>query len=329
MRRLFTKLVAAYGLNIALQQAIGNAILSRVDVKKSLHNTPNQAPKGMQFERIRETDTYTMRHTIEDGIERIAYLPKEKRFDTPIIMQHGMWHGAWCWENWQIQLAEIGWESHAHSLPGHAGSVKQRPLWRATLDYYLAFLKREIDRLPVKPILMGHSMGGALTQWYLKHVSDDLPAGVLVAPWVAFDSFADGAPLFFRLDPVGVILSTLTWNATPYVRSPYHAARKLISPGASLKPIELWAKLSGESTLVTMQHRPPYWEPLAQVNTPMLWLAAAKDKVVSLDGTKHSAAHYKADLHIVENAAHNLMMEHNHQQTAQHIHTWLEVTLSR
>lgn len=31
-------------------------------------------------------------------------------------------------------------------------------------------------------MLIGHSMGGALTQWYLKY-GRSLPAAVLVAPW--------------------------------------------------------------------------------------------------------------------------------------------------
>ena len=35
-------------------------------------------------------------HRTEDGIERTVYVPRERRFETPILMQHGTWHGAWC-----------------------------------------------------------------------------------------------------------------------------------------------------------------------------------------------------------------------------------------
>src|SRR5262245_60882064 len=71
---------------------------------------------------------YNVTHTIEGGIERVVYRPDQPRFSTPILMQHGMWHGAWCWRYWQELLAEWGWESHAFSLPGHAGSPVQRPI---------------------------------------------------------------------------------------------------------------------------------------------------------------------------------------------------------
>src|SRR5512138_1696248 len=111
-----------------------------------------------------ETPTFSVQHSIHNGIEWITYLPRQRRFETPILMQHGMWHGAWCWQPWQELFATWGWESHAHSLPGHAGSPVQRPLRWATLGYYFEFLRaEEIERFPRRPVLMGHSMGGALT----------------------------------------------------------------------------------------------------------------------------------------------------------------------
>ena len=120
--------------------------------------------------------TYTISHTVQDGIERIVYTPEVKRFEMPILMQHGMYHGAWCWQFWQELFAEWGWESIAISLPGHGQSPVQRPIRWCTLGYYLRFLAAEIERLQQRtfqrPILMGHSMGGALTQWVLKYVGD-------------------------------------------------------------------------------------------------------------------------------------------------------------
>lgn len=272
---------------------------------------------------IRETETFVVRHNLEDGIERISYTPKQPRFQTPILMQHGMWHGAWCWQSWQELLAEWGWESHAFSLPGHAGSPRQRPIRWCTLGYYLRFLKAEVDQLPHRPVLMGHSMGGALVQWYLKYGGDDLPAAVLVAPWVSHSTYTDGLLRFLRLDPVGVLLATLTAWATPYIRTPTHAAKKLISADALYSPEELHARLGPESALVMMQHNPPFWFPAKTVKTPLLWLAGEKDAVVGEAAQRRSAAYYGADYRVVPNAAHNLMMEHNYRETAAMIHDWL------
>jgi hypothetical protein len=65
---------------------------------------------------------FQITHTVTDGIERIVYTPHTRRFETPIVMQRGLRHGTRCWQKWQAFLAEMGWESHAHSLPRHAGS---------------------------------------------------------------------------------------------------------------------------------------------------------------------------------------------------------------
>ena len=296
--------------------------LLRKSVQRSLAANPNQAEKGILFESEEEYDHFTVIHRVEDGIERIVYLPKQRRFDTPVLMQHGMWHAAWCWHLWQELLAEWGWESHAVSLPGHGKSPTQRPVKLCTLDYYLAFLKVEIDRLPRRPILMGHSMGGALAQWYLKHV-DDLPAVVLVAPWVSHSVLRDGLVRYARLDPLGAVLTSLTWSATPWVRNPYRAAKALISDEAVYSPEELYARLDPESALILYQHNPPFWSPARNVQTPMLWLAAEKDALIGESSQRSSAAHYEADYVVCERAGHNLMMEHNYRKTAEVIHEWL------
>lgn len=271
-----------------------------------------------------ETDTFSVQLSINNGIERVTYIPKHRRFDTPIFMQHGMWHGAWCWQQWQELFAEWGWESHAISLPGHAGSPTQRPNYFCTLDYYLRFLKTEVERLPHKPILMGHSMGGALIQWYLKYVGDDLPAAVLVTSWAAKGNDQNGGGrLWLQRDPLGVLLVLLTGSAQFFIRSPKLAAELLISSNSLYTSQELYARLSPESSWVLYQHNPPLWRPLVQVKTPLLWLAGEIDTTITVENSRVSAEHYGADFVVVPKAAHNVMMEHNYHETAETIRNWL------
>jgi len=233
-----------------------------------------------------------------------------------------MWHGAWCWERWQALFAEWGWESVAFSLPGHGESPEQRPIRLCTLDYYLAFLKAEVDRLPRKPVLIGHSMGGALTQWYLRHVADDLPAAVLAASWPhKFHALADGGRLC-RLDPLGYLMIFSDWSASGFMRSPESAARLLISPQADITPEELHARLDPESILVLLQHT-LNWKAPYKVNTPLLIIAGQEDAILPFKEPLTSAMHYQADFYLAKGAGHNIQMEHNYAETARHIHHWL------
>ncbi len=304
--------------------------VSSKDAQQTLANHVNQAAKGLQFEETKEFETYTVIHRLEDGLERISYIPKNRRYQTPLVLQHGMWHGAWCWDLWQGLLAEWGWESHAHSLPGHANSYLQRNIPRCTLDYYLGFLKAEIDRFPQKPILMGHSMGGALTQWYLKYVGDPsassgqaLAAAILVAPWTSHQTMTPASLLrMWKLDLWGALLACWTWKAE-YCRNPQRVANFLLSEGSIYTPEELYARLSDESIIVLYQHNPPLWHPADKVNTPLLWLAGELDAGISVEEERQSAAHYNADFHVIEKAGHNVMMAHNYRETARLIHDWL------
>ncbi len=287
------------------------------------------------------TEDFFIERSIDNGIERVVYTPRQRRFETPILMQHGMWHGAWCWQHWQELFATWGWETHAHSLPGHGGSPVRRPIRWATLNYYFEFLKAEIERLPRRPVLMGHSMGGALTQWYLKYGSEPstgspfvprarrcetagqaLPAAVLVAPWTSHNML----PSVFRSvrrDPLGTLLCGLTFTSTPAVRSPARAAEMFIHAGALYSPEELHARLGPESFLVLWQYNPLLWSPVEHTSIPLLWLAGAADTLISEPESRRSAAHYQAEYVTVPGAGHNLMMEKGYCETAETIHKWL------
>jgi pimeloyl-ACP methyl ester carboxylesterase len=209
------------------------------------------------------------------------------------------------------------------SLPGHGASPVQRQIELCTLDYYLGFLKAEVDRLEQPPVLLGHSMGGALIQWYLKYCGD-LPAAVLVAPWVSHSSVLDGLPLLMSLDPALLLLVSLAWSSTPWIRTPERAARLFITDEALVTPEELHDHLGPESALVVFQHNSPLWTPPDDVRTPVLWLTGEKDAVVSVPGATRSAAFYQAEHILVPEAGHNLMMEASYRETARSIVEWLE-----
>ncbi len=263
---------------------------------------------------------YRITHTIDEGIERIVYTPRERRFAAPLLMQHGMWHGAWCWRSWQELLAEWGWESHAFSLPGHGKSLPRRHHRWCTLQYYHGFLNAEISRMSRAPVVLGHSMGGALTQWYLRRA--DLPAAVLVASWPSRNMLPN---LFHALleVPVSLILGIATLSASPAVRTPRAAAELFLTEGSIIDPEEFHGLLSPESLIILFQHMPPFWRPNVETATPLLWLAGTDDVVTPERMHRASARDYGADYHTVPEGGHDLMLDRSYRTTAAKIHTWL------
>ena len=269
---------------------------------------------------------FTYHHRIENGIEWMSYIPRQRNDLPPILLVHGMWHGAWCWRWWQEYLAEQGWESHSISLPGHGGSPMQRPIRLCTLGYYLKFVRAAVDSLPQPPILFGHSMGGALAQWYLRDVGN-LPAAVLVAPWALYRGYGASIKAFFRLDWRGNFLSYLVMRSE-WARTPERAGKALLSPDSVISPQELYDQLGPESLVVVWQHALP-WRVPATLTTPILWLGGERDALIPEYAARRAASIYPTATYVkVEGAAHNIMMEHNTREIAGQVDRWLKETLA-
>ena len=81
----------------------------------------------------------------------------------PVLLVHGMFGGAWQWENYQSRLSAAGYESHAINLRGHHGSRPVRDVGKVSVADYVADAT-EIARSLGNPIVIGHSMGGLVAQ---------------------------------------------------------------------------------------------------------------------------------------------------------------------
>ena len=274
--------------------------------------TPTDIPEELAF--TRETE-------LCDGIERITYRAGQRQHRQTLLFVHGRWHGAWCWENWQELFAIWGWDSVSFSLPGHAGSATMRPIRWCTLGYYTDFLVKEIERLDSKPIIIGHSLGTALTQRYLKQIGD-LPAAVMLSPWLAH-SMLSLVARYFQHDFAGGLISFMRLIATPAIRTPQRAANIFLSKNATCSPEELHSKLGPESILLPLQHSRPFWKPNTSTTTPMLWITAGKDKLIPADESRKSAREYGAKFMYCSDAGHNIMMESNQALVAAQINDWL------
>lgn len=110
-----------------------------------------------------------------------------------IIFVHGICHGAWCFEKFMEYFSEHGYECFALNLRGH-GDNTRKGLTFATLSQYMSDVARCINfcsaymrdkGITEKPFLLGHSMGGAVVQKYMKNHFDEVKGTILFAPATA------------------------------------------------------------------------------------------------------------------------------------------------
>lgn len=84
-----------------------------------------------------------------------------------IVMIHGMWGGAWCWDNYKSFFENKGYRCLTPILRYHDQSPQDPPnplLGTVSLLDYAQDVEKIIRELNVKPIIMGHSMGGLISQ---------------------------------------------------------------------------------------------------------------------------------------------------------------------
>ena len=80
------------------------------------------------------------------------------------VLIHGMWGTSDVWRNWRPFLESRGWKTLAPSLRHHEAPPDAPPadLGATSLNDYVADLEATIQRLPEKPVVIGHSMGGLI-----------------------------------------------------------------------------------------------------------------------------------------------------------------------
>jgi pimeloyl-ACP methyl ester carboxylesterase len=76
------------------------------------------------------------------------------------VLVHGAWHGAWCWEKVVPLLTVRGHQVRAIDLPGHGDDPA--PPGAVGFDDYVARMGAVLAAPGEPPILVGHSLGGAV-----------------------------------------------------------------------------------------------------------------------------------------------------------------------
>ncbi|MBX0328481.1 alpha/beta hydrolase [Oscillochloris sp. ZM17-4] len=97
-------------------------------------------------------------------LEHLVVRPAHRAYDTPILLIHGAWHGAWCWEPAMADLAARGFVCHAVSLRGHGGSPRPPGFARSTVVQYAGDVRAAIAAAGPRPLVVAHSLGGYLLQ---------------------------------------------------------------------------------------------------------------------------------------------------------------------
>jgi pimeloyl-ACP methyl ester carboxylesterase len=255
-----------------------------------------------------------------EDIEHLVRKPANRLHATPILLLHGAWHGAWCWEYWLDYFASLGYEVHAFSLPGHGASSRRKPhINFYTPGDYVSTLAAQIAQVSPTPVVVGHSMGGAILQKYLE--SSALPGAVLLATLPASGNLGMMWRLL-RRHPIAVLKSLVTLNLYHWVATEELAKDLFLGPAALPADVRRLHERLVRETAVLSQLSFPFAKP-GPIATPMMVLAGEKDVIFTIAEERATAEKYGADFVVFEGQAHDLILEPSWRQVADTIDEWI------
>lgn len=262
------------------------------------------------------------------GLEVISHPAIGTVVGPPVILVHGAWHSAWCWdEGFAGRLAARGHDVHAVSLRGHGGSEGRHGLWRLRIRDHVADLRRVIEAIGGPVLLVGHSRGAYVVQ---KHLETGTATGaVLLAPMPHFGVGPCMARLLRRM-PGAVVRSHASFGALPIATTPAMARSLFFSARMSEEAVRRHqARLQGEAFLAYLDLlgldacRP------RRGAVPMLVLGAGADALFTPRETEAVAAAHGADLEFVPGMAHDMMLEPGWEGVVDRIAAWAQAVGAR
>ena len=237
----------------------------------------------------------------------------------PILFLHGMWEGAWFWEEWLDFFARRGWRGRAVNLRGHGDSRPVEDLGKVRFAEFLEDALGAARELG-NPVLVGHSMGGLLVQKMAEML--DPPAVVAVTPAAPRGIFALSTWTIAKM--AGLHLHEILLGKV--LAPPFEEMQQLLlnrlPPERQREVFEQQQPESGRQTFDVAVVGVPV--DAARVTSPLLVVGAEDDRITPAKTVKKIAAKYGAEYREYPEHAHMIVVEPGWETVAQETAEWIE-----
>ncbi|KAL3640431.1 hypothetical protein CASFOL_015399 [Castilleja foliolosa] len=259
----------------------------------------------------------------------------------PLVFVHGSFHAAWCWaEHWLPYFSQNGFDCYALSLLGQGESDSPAGAVAGSLQTHAAdvadFIQNEIQS---PPVLLGHSFGGLIVQYYLSNVSNEILQEMEQRshPYLAGGVFICSVPpsgnsgLVWRYlfsKPIAAFKVTRSLAAKAFQTSLPLCKETFFSAAMDDRQVLRYQKLMTESSRMPLFDLrklnaslpvPPMKDPSIKI----LVLGAKDDFIVDAEGLSETGRFYGVSPVCIEGVAHDIMLDCSWEKGAQAILSWL------
>ncbi|XP_012567997.2 uncharacterized protein [Cicer arietinum] len=275
------------------------------------------------------------------GLKMEVIVQKKKKNESrnpPLVFVHGSYHAGWCWaQHWLPFFSYYGFDCYALSLLGQGESDQPADTVAGTLQTHARdvadFIHQNI-RSP--PVLLGHSFGGLIIQYYISNLGNDklkenLYPELRGAALVCSVPPSGNSGLVWRYlfsKPIAAFKVTYSLAAKGFQSSLSLCKETFFSASMEDHVVKRYQELMKESS------RMPLFDlrklnaslPVPSVpNCPLevLVLGANNDFIVDSEGLKETAKFYGVSPICVEGVAHDMMLDTSWEKGAEVILSWL------
>ncbi len=242
----------------------------------------------------------------------------------PILFIHGAYHGAWCWEEYFIPyFSALGFSCYALSLRGHGQSEGRDNLHSYSLHDYKEDCVTAISQISERPILIGHSMGGAIVQQIMHTAPETIRAAVLLSSVPPNGMLSSLMRLFLK--KTGWMFKLNAFNQERVQKFPYPL---LFNNRLSDEQIVRFAALlQPESNKVGMEMCRRIVPRTFPIQVPILVLGSRCDNLFARKSIQQLGKAYRVEPIIFDDMCHDMMLDPSWKQVADEIATFLQEKL--
>jgi pimeloyl-ACP methyl ester carboxylesterase len=250
-----------------------------------------------------------------------------------VVFIPGMWGTARCWDGFKPYFDERRFVCRPVTLPWHDQKEKGSQadwerLGEASLTEYVEALRKQLELLTPKPIVIGHSMGGWIAQ---KLAAEGLvKAAVLLAPAPPAGIRALDIPILWRFWRPHLWAILRAQPMRPTFKRASYAMLHCLPPDKQQAVFNNFVFESGRAAReiglpwIYIVKKPSAVDQ-SKVTCPMLIMAGTEDRITPVRVARRVAAKYAgAAYRECPGRAHWLMDEPGHEEVFDHLLRWLE-----
>jgi pimeloyl-ACP methyl ester carboxylesterase len=257
-------------------------------------------------------------------LELLSAIPDGPKRDVSILLLHGICLGAWVWkDNFMPYLAGQGFPAYALSFRGHGESDGGEAVGQWSVRDFSDDLAWAIQEIGGPVVVVGHSMGGGVAQYYLRHGRE--MAGLVLMASVPPHGLLRASMSMFNRNP-------RLWEELQKTR---HGRLKdldldMIERGLLSEPMApqqrkaLLRRLNEpaiQASIELMGLHPI--APFPWLAPPVMVVGGERDDFIPATDVMLTGVYYGATPSIVRGCAHAIMLERNWETAADLVCEWL------